>query len=611
MASPGDRTDRAQLFRGTILLLFAVLVVNLFIMQVVRHRDYQAQSVENRQVRLRVRPPRGIILDRDGAMLADNVYIADITVPASAIAKDRPDSTLTRLLAWFGLPEDKTLARLAQQRERGNTRLVLIANASMPQITLVEERRRLIPGAQVDARARRRYPHGPLLAHVVGYVSEVTPAELLAAPPGVYEQGDLIGKAGIEAYCEDRLRGRAGVKIDEVNAVGQVVGKRSLWLENVTSGEEITLTLSLALQETLAAAMRGRPGGAIALALPSGEVLAAYSAPAYDPNAFTTGISAEEWQRLRDDPQRPLFNRIAQATYPPGSPYKIVTSLCGLTNNQVGPLSTMPRACVGGFQYGGRFFRCWKKEGHGTLDHEWALAKSCDTFYYQLGLRLSIDQLRETALALGLGRPWGSPFANEAAGNIPSADYYNRKFGRGGWASGVMLNNAIGQGEILVTPLQMAMLMATVATSGRVARPIFVKSPAEAQTEPPRLSIPEEHLRWVRSSLQKVVEEGTGGAARVRGVAVAGKTGTAQNPHGEDHAWFVCYAPAEAPQVAMAIILEHAGHGGSKAAPVASRWLRAYFARAAAEDSLRSLAADAAAAAAARSAARAAAGERE
>ncbi len=581
------RPQRAPVYRLTLLVLFALLLVNLFGLQIVKHGDFAQRSVENRQVRTRVRAPRGRILDRDGKVLADIVYVADITVPAGALGRGgqiAPDTTLARLIAWFDLPREETLTRLKRDRGRGQERLTVVPGASMPQIAAVEERRAQLRGARVEARTRRRYVHGPLLAHLIGYVGEVTQAEMdTARPPGVYAPGDLVGKAGVEAALETRLRGRAGTRIEEVNAAGRVVGRQTLWLDPVLSGEDVTLALSLAMQETLAAAMAGRPGAALALALPSGEVLAAYSSPTYDPNLFVGGISTGDWETLRDHPDRPLFNRLAQGTYPPGSPYKIVTSLCGLQVGAVAPTSAF-QPCYGGYQFGGRFFRCWKKEGHGWVDHEQGLIRSCDTFYYQLGLRLDIDQLRRTALALHLGAPTGSPFRNESAGFIPSSDWYNRRFGKQGWTRGVMLNNAIGQGEILVTPLQMAMLTATVATSGKVERPHFL---LDEQGNPPGpLPIAEAHLAWVRDTMTRVVEEGTGGAARVRGVRVAGKTGTAQNPHGEDHAWFICYAPAEAPAVAMAVMLENGGHGGAVAAPVARRWLAAWFAREAAADSL-------------------------
>ncbi|MHB8078710.1 MAG: penicillin-binding protein 2 [Candidatus Krumholzibacteriia bacterium] len=581
-----DRPQRARVFRIAVVAIFGIIITNLFVLQVVRHNELKARSVENRQVRTRVRPPRGRLLDRDGRVLADNVYVADITVGPGSLrrrGKVAPDSTLDRLITWLELPRAETLARMQRDFQRGQDRLTVVPGATMRQIAAVEERRAQLPGARVEARSRRRYLYGSMLAHVTGYVSEVTQAEMDSArPAGVYAPGDLVGKSGLEAGLEARLRGRAGTRIEEVNAAGRVVGREAVWLEPVTAGEDLRLSLSLALQETLAAAMAGRPGGAVAMAVPSGEVLAAYSSPSYDPNLFVGGISSDDWRQLRDDPDRPLFNRIMQATYPPGSPYKVVTSLCGLLNGAVGPHGTF-QPCGGGYQYGSRFFRCWKKEGHGWVDHELALVKSCDTFYYQLGLHLNIDQMQQTALALHLGRPTGVPFRNEAGGLIPSSAWYDKHYGKRGWTRAVMLNNAIGQGEVLVTPLQMAMLTATVASSGRVDRPHFLAG--EPHGRPAPLPFPEDQLAWVRGAMARVVEEGTGTAARVEGYRVAGKTGTAQNSQGGDHAWFICYAPVEAPEVAMAVIIEHGGHGGSVAAPVTARWLKAYFAGRAAADS--------------------------
>jgi penicillin-binding protein 2 len=592
-----DRPQRASVFRIAVVALFGILFTNLFILQVVRHDVLKARSVENREVRTRVRPPRGRLLDRDGRVLADNVYVADITVgPGSLRRKGKvaPDSTLDRLITWLELPRTETLARMQRDFQRGQERLTVVPGATMRQIAAVEERRTQLPGARVEARSRRRYLYGPMLAHVTGYVSEVTQAEMDSArPAGVYAPGDLVGKSGLEAGLEARLRGRAGTRIEEVNAAGRVVGRAAVWLEQVTAGEDLRLSLSLALQETLAAAMAGRPGSAVAMAVPSGEVLAAYSSPSYDPNLFVGGIGSEDWRRLRDDPDRPLFNRIMQATYPPGSPYKVVTSLCGLLNGVVDPHGTF-QPCGGGYQFGSRFFRCWKKEGHGSLDHELALVKSCDTFYYQLGLHLNIDQMQRAALALHLGRPTGVPFRNEAGGLIPSSAWYDKRFGKRGWTRAVMLNNAIGQGEVAVTPLQMAMLTATVASSGRVDRPHFLVGEPRGKIEP--LPFAEEQLAWVRGAMARVVEEGTGTAGRVEGYRVGGKTGTAQNSQGGDHAWFICYAPVEAPEVALAVIIEHGGHGGSVAAPVTARWLKAYFAGQAAADSAANPAANQAAA---------------
>jgi penicillin-binding protein 2 len=567
---------RARLFRAAVLILFAVLCGNLFVMQLVRHEHYKDLALENRQLRFRVRAPRGLIRDRDGVILADNQYLAEITLPAACLGEDGPDSTLSRLLEWFRLPREQTLQRLALGKQQGRTRLVLVRGASMPEIAAGEERRFDLPGVRVEAQARRRYLLGPLFAHVVGYVGEVSQEDIDAtAEEQIYRRGDMIGKLGIEAAAEDSLRGRHGVKLEEVNASGRIVGSDPVWLQRVVPGSDVTLTLSAALQESLAVALGGAVGCGVALDVVTGEVLAAYSSPTYDPNLLTGSISPAEWERLSNDPAKPFFNRVFQATYPPGSLYKPISSLCALAAEVVGPSSVLD-PCYGGYQFGDRIFHCWKRSGHGTLEHGDALVQSCDVFYYQLAQRLDIDQLHAAARAFGLGQPCGTPFPEETGGHVPTAAWYDRRFGRNGWTRGVMLNNIIGQGELLVTPLQMAVLAARLATSGRTPAPTFVQG-GPPPAAPPPLPFKEQHLEWVRRNLARVVAEGTGRAAQIAHALVAGKTGTSQNPHGEDHAWFMCYAPADVPRVALAVILENAGHGGVEAAPVAGNWLRGYF----------------------------------
>jgi penicillin-binding protein 2 len=578
---------RHGIFRSVVIILFLILVGNLFVMMVPHHRYYKDQALENRQVRFRKRAPRGLILDRDGVILADNTYIADITVPANSLTADGSDSTLTRLIHWFDLPREATLDRLREQKAaRGGGVLVLVSNATMPQVSAIEERGRQLPGVRVESRPRRRYLFGELFAHVIGYVGEVVPADLDTTGGNTgYKTGDMIGKQGIESALDELLRGGSGTKLEEVNASGRRVGRQTVWLQEVTPGGDVTLSLSLAHQHQMAVAIGDRTACGVALDTRTGEVLAAYSHPAFDPNLMTVPITADQWNSLVNDPDKPFFNRIVQATYPPASLYKPVTSLAGLRNGVIG-ISTVLEPCLGGWQFGNRYFRCWKRSGHGLVDHTEAMVQSCDTYYYQLGLRLEIDQLAATARSLGLGRVCTDIFVDEAAGNIPDTAWYDKRFGEGKWTRGVLLNNAIGQGEILVTPIQMALLAGRLATSGRMPDPVFVIDPRRPRDPPEALPFRERDLAWVRRAMELVVAEGTGKSAGLEDIAVAGKTGTAQNPHGEDHAWFMCFAPADDPQVALAVIVENAGHGSREAAPVAGSWLRAYFA---AEDSLPAL----------------------
>jgi penicillin-binding protein 2 len=569
---------QARILRGLILLLFGVIVIDLFVLQILKHDHYKGQSLQNRQVQLRVKPPRGRILDREGYVLADNVYIADITLPRASLTDAGPDSTLAKLITWFDMPVDETLERLGEQKAAGRPRLILLANADMPRLAAVEERRRELPGARVETRARRRYTESDLFAHIIGYVGEVRADEVGDEDDhSAYRPGDTVGREGLEAAWEEVLRGEPGLFLKEVNAVGRVVGQRDIPLRPVIPGRDVTLSLSRSLQDSLSAAMADRAGAAVAVSLPTGEVLAAISNPAYDPNLFVTGISSRQWQALLDDPRHPFLNRLVQATYPPGSPYKIVTSLAGLEAKVVGKWTHFD-PCYGAYQFGNRSFRCWKRSGHGDLDHAGGLVYSCDVFYYQLGLRLELEQLGEMARMLGLGKTVGSPFPGEVSGNIPDTAWYDDHYGSGRWTRGVMLNNAIGQGEILVTPLQMVVMTARVALNDRDFIPTF-RIPEASPTPDPihPLPIAAENLDWLRHAMTRVIDMGTGTRARLEAIDVAGKTGTAENPHGEDHAWFVCYAPASAPVVAFVAILEHGGHGGAVAAPVAARWLSAFF----------------------------------
>ena len=569
------RDLQARIYRGLVVLLFGIVVVNLFQMQIVHNDEYRQQAAQNRQERVRVRAPRGRILDREGRVLADNVFKADITLPRSSLGDDGPDSTLVTLMDWFSLEPESTLARLRRQLEAGRARLVLVSDASMPQLAAVEERARDLPGARVEAEARRRYPFGPMFAHLIGYTGEVSAAEVdTAGDFPLYRPGDAIGREGVESAREEDLRGQAGWYLREVNARGRVVGTREVALLEVLPGRDGQLTLSAELQDSLVTAMAGRAGCAVALSLPDGAVLAAASLPTFDSNIFSRGISSGEWNALLSDPRHPFLNRLVQATYPPGSPYKIVTSLAAL-ENRVATGSTSYEPCDGSYRFGNREFRCWKRTGHGELDHSGALIHSCDTFYYQVIQRLDLTKMREVALELGLGRTTHSPFKGETVGIIPDDDWYDRRFGEGRWTRGVLLNNSIGQGEILVTPLQMGVMTARVAVGDANLAPHFFLG--EVPAPPTPLSFNASNVDWVRRTMTRVVDMGTGTRARLEAVEVAGKTGTAENPHGDDHAWFVCFAPASDPEVAMAIIMENAGHGGAVAAPVAARWLESFF----------------------------------
>ncbi len=567
---------RKQVFRAVVVLLFLVLVGDLFWMTVPRNRYYRGLALENRQVRFRVSAPRGRILDRQGILLADNTFIADITIAGKQYRAGVCDSTVLCICHWFNLDESAIRLRLDEQAEQGAERLTLVSNADMAGIVAVEEHRRELPGVTVETRPRRRYLQGPLFSHIIGYVGQIQDEELTSGDPVLdYRSGDMIGRQGIERAFENSLRGRCGLKLEEVNAAGHRVGRNPVWLQEVRPGRDVRLTLDLKLQQAMAAALGQRVGCGVALSCRTGEVLAAYSNPTFDPNLLTVPIAQADWQRMVDNPDKPFFDRILQATYPPASLYKTIVSLAALKAGIVGQHTEL-EPCLGGWQLGNRYFRCWKAGGHGRVDHVEAFVHSCDTFYYQLGLQLDIDTLAAAARSFGLGSLRSGIFAEEVPGLVPDRKWYDEHFGPGKWSRGVLLNNAIGQGEVLVTPLQMAIVAGRLAGGSAMPAPTFVAG--QQRIDPlPVLPFSPEDLAWLRSVMREVVIRGTGQAAQLADVAVAGKTGTAQNSHGEDHAWFMCFAPAEDPEVAIAVIVENAGHGGSQAAPVASAWLEAYF----------------------------------
>ncbi|PJA75716.1 penicillin-binding protein 2 [bacterium CG_4_9_14_3_um_filter_65_15] len=572
----GDREFRRQMFQAVVVLLFLVLAGDLFWMTGPGNRHYRDLALENRQVRFRVTAPRGQILDRSGILLADNTFIADITLSRRDFVAGRCDSTLARMGRWCGLDTALVGSRLREGMAEGLGRLVLVGNADMAQVVAVEERRRDLPGVLVETRPRRRYLEGELFSHLIGYVGQIRDEELTDADPGIgYRSGDMVGRQGIERAFEPRLRGRAGIKLEEVNAAGHRVGRKPVWLEEVQPGGDVCLTLDVRLQRAMSDALGGRVGCGVVLSCRTGEILAACSSPTFDPNLMTVPISREDWQQLSGDLRKPFFNRVLQATYPPGSLYKPIVSLAGLKAQVVGR-DTWLEPCLGGWQLGNRFFRCWKPSGHGAIDHRGAMVHSCDTFFYQLGLKLDIDTLAAAARSFGLGHTMSGIFVEEAAGLIPDHQWYDEHYGKGRWSRGVLLNNAIGQGEVLVTPLQMAVVTGRLAVGRDLPSPTFVAGQEKAVTLP-ALDFASADLAWMRTALHDVVTEGTGHAADLGDVTVAGKTGTAQNSHGEDHAWFMCFAPVEAPEIALAIIMENAGHGGSEAAPVARAWLEAYF----------------------------------
>ncbi|MFC1657241.1 penicillin-binding protein 2, partial [Candidatus Moduliflexota bacterium] len=446
------------------------------------------------------------------------------------------------------------------------------------------------PGVMIEVEPRRSYPFGPLAAHLLGNVGQISQRELEARHGDGYRIGDYIGKKGIEKLFDGKLKGEDGALRVEVDSLGREI--RVLASREPRPGGNVTLTLDLGLQQVTDRVLEGKAGAVVVLDPRSGEVLAASSSPVIDPNKFIQSLSREEWAEVERDGRHPLQNRIVQAQYPPGSVFKIVTALAALEKGVVDEKTTF--TCRGAFRFGKRSYGCWKKSGHGEVDLHRALVESCDIFFYQVGIKVGIDAIALYARELGLGKATGFALGGEASGLVPSQNWKKRAKGEP-WYPGETLSASIGQGYNLVTPLQMAVLTGVLASDGKLFRPLIVRSVTDVDGnraltsesgEMRKVEISPRSLHLVKKALHGVVNErhGTGRAAAVEDLDVAGKTGTAQVvrlPKGEgrkdiedipmrfrDHAWFISYAPSGKGQVAIAVVVEHGGHGGSASAPL-------------------------------------------
>jgi penicillin-binding protein 2 len=592
-----------RLLAVAIAAMFAVFFLRLVQLQVIEGEQLAQLSTRNFVRTTRVDAPRGDILDRDGDVLATTRPAFGVhVIPAELRRPDVAYEVLGRLLA-----REPGEIRDRVGKPRGRTRwqpVGLDADLAWEELARVESHRYALPGVVTDVRARRDYKDGPLFAHVLGTLGEITAAQLDTRDFAGYRSGDMIGQSGLEALLERTLRGRDGGR----NVVVDVAGREIEVIDEVESvrGGTALLTLDLDLQRAAYAAFVEAgpdlaPAGAlVALDPRNGDILALLSYPPYDPNAFAAGIDPKVWKQLREDRWKPLQNRAVSGQYPPGSTYKAIVAAAALEAGVTHPGERV--YCPGHYRLGRRVYRCWRREGHGSVDLRDALKMSCDVYFYTMGVRLGIDRLAQYAKSLGLGSSTGSPFAEERAGLIPTTAWKERRFGEK-WIEGETVSAAIGQGFDLVTPLQLAVAYAALANGGQVVRPRLALSLFDSEgglVEQPaaeirsRAAFKPKNLAAVMDGLEAVVGEqrGTGGRSRVEGVRVAGKTGTSQVvglQHTEhlkdheipiqyrDHAWFVAVAPVEAPQIVVAVIAEHGRGGGATAAPIAQKVLQAYF----------------------------------
>lgn len=590
--------NRFLIFSLAAVGIFLVLLCRLWYLQVIKVERYTQLSEKNRIRYLPVAAPRGPVYDRAGRLLVDSRPAFDVAAMRQDVADK--DLLLGRLAHYLG-----TDSEALQQRWQAGKRFPAYRPVSLAEdvgretMERVQENSVDLPGVLTEVRPVRAYPYADSAAHLLGYLGGVTERELQELEGEGYRSGDYIGKSGMEGLLESELRGHEGQLRLEVDVKGKEL--RQLRVREPLPGNRVFLSLDRDLQLAAEEAFGDQAGGAVALDVRTGEVLAMVSRPAFNPALFARGISGPEWIGLLQDTRHPLQDKAIKGQYPPASTFKIVVALAALEAEVATPATVVD--CQGSFSLGGRDFRCWKKKGHGRTDLKKALRESCDVWFYRVGLDLGIDRLSRMALDLGMGKPTGFALEGEKGGLVPTRQWKRKRFGAP-WYDGETVIASIGQGFVLATPLQLAVMTAAVANGGTVLRPQVVKKIVDWEGEVLRSFEPEvvntvafrpQSLAAVRRGLEAVVSEphGTGWASRLPGVEVAGKTGTAQvvrrkeddeeeaeeqEPYRfRDHALFVAYAPADAPQLAVAVVVEHGRHGGSAAAPIARAVFESYF----------------------------------
>ncbi len=575
--------------------IFLLLAAKLFQLQILESKDYFQLSEENRLRMLLIPAPRGKILDRHHKVLVDDYPAFSISIIPT---RKKISDDIINLLSEI-LEEDKEIIKekIQKGRIRPYQPMPLKRNADEVIVAKIAEHSLDLPNVIIQKRPLRRYIYAHKGCHLLGYVGELTEKELDKLEIEGYRMGDLIGRTGIEKVYEEYIRGVYGGHYVEVDALGRelgdVEGRGSIF---PIVGNDVILNIDWELQEIAENAFKeNQIGTCVALDPRDGSVLVMVSKPEYDPNRFAKGLSRSELYTISSDTTFPLLNRAIQSAYPPGSTFKVITSLAGLQEGYITNLySRMSRPCTGAYVYGRRSYGCWKHSGHGSYTVQQALTQSCDVYFYQLGLKLGLIRLGNHAKSLGCGIKTGIDLPQETSALIPDEEYYRKRTERGGegWSNGMLLNLSIGQGEILVTCLQLANIAAIIGNGGTLYTPHLLKEIRNPEGEvieyyepkSEKISIEPQALEALHTGMYGVVNglNGLGGTAhraKIDGVKVCGKTGTAQNSHGDDHGLFICFAPMENPEIAIGVIVEKGRSGGGAAAPIAGAILRTYFAR--------------------------------
>ncbi|MBF0159208.1 MAG: penicillin-binding protein 2 [Magnetococcales bacterium] len=585
-----DARRRLLILGGINGLLLVGLGSRLFYLQVLKGGLYRDMANDNRISLHPIPAPRGRIFDRSAIPLVENNPDYVLAVIPELVGN--LSQLLSKLQGYTSL-SDKSIEVILRQSRRQRTFLPLKVKSHLTweELSSIEVQLPFLPGVIIQVQSQRSYPHGTLAAHLLGYLGEVTDIDREQFAKIRFRYGDLVGKNGIERSYEELLRGTEGVRELEINAFGRQV--RELHQNMAQPGQDLYLTIDLALQRSCEELFQGHTGAVVALDVNTGEVLAMVSHPAYDPNEFIRGFSARQWHVLLNNPGRPLSNKAIQGQYPPGSTFKMVVALAALQEGRVTPQDRV--FCPGFLMRESQRFNCWRRVGHGSVNLEEALEQSCDVYFYRLGEKLGIDMIEKYARLFGFGESTGVGLHGERHGLVPSRAWKRKVRKEDVWYPGENLITAIGQGYLTATPIQLACMTAAIANGGTLYRPSMIRHTSDPPVVRQHLRIRREHMAVIKQGMELVVkgDHGTARSAKLEGVSIAGKTGTSQvvrqQRHDDrsgrderkfrDHALFVAYAPADKPEIALAVVVEHGGHGGQTAAPIVGKIIDRYFER--------------------------------
>lgn len=577
--------ERIWFIVGVVTVLFVVLTLRLWHLQVIRGAEFKRLSAENRLRVDGIPAPRGIIFDRNGIPLVKNSAFYSVSLLPGMVQ----EADINAIARFLDISPEEILQKIREHPSPLVT-IKLKEGLTFEETAAIEARLSDYPGLTIDVEQTRHYLYGDVGGHLIGYLGRITPRQAKDPAYEAIPPQSFIGQWGVEKLYDRHLRGTPGRRVIEVDALGRQL--RILDEEPPQKGDDLYLSMDVNLQKAAEAAFANRAGAMAAFKPDTGEVLGLVSRPSFDPNLFSRGIGLSDWERLSKGKRHPLLNRALQSQYPPGSTFKIITAVAGLESGKLDPEETVN--CTGRIKVGRWSFGCWKPGGHGKISLRRALVESCDIYFYKAGEKTGIDTIAEYARMFGLGNPTGIPLVREKTGLVPDSEWKRSVLGEP-WYLGETYNASIGQGFVLATPVQLARMMSTVVNGGYLYRPALVR--LDAPPEPSSVvRVSDKTIALIKDALEGVVsdEHGTGWAARSKIVGIGGKTGTAQvislKKHKElerldmmeerfqDHAWFVAFAPEENAEIALSVFVEHAGHGGTAAAPIAKKAIEAYMA---------------------------------